>query len=246
MGISGVQADVIGVKEVGNRYQSKIEIIAVEVKPLMTNYRLIEIDQAKRASIYAHKCFLAVPREYKPKEIELAQKAGVGLLELDYKRGKLKLVLPSPEYHPDYSNIIRLLRRLEFWKCALCDCLFSGAYVGVGYQPQHIFSSKNRVKFWKYICYSCAEKIYSLISRPVAKKFAEEWKMRRITNKVAKMSDKIARKSDKWEYIKNRRRIKKLQASIKALENRWRIKYRKGISKLYKEIRKIKRRLRAI
>jgi len=32
MGIGNIQADVIGVKDIGNYFQPKIEIIAIEVK----------------------------------------------------------------------------------------------------------------------------------------------------------------------------------------------------------------------
>ena len=92
MGIGGVQADVVGFKDVGTFRQPKLEIIAVEVKPDLPNYRQRHIDQAKRCSFYAHKCFFAAPRELKPKEIEIAVNSGIGLFQIDVENKRLKQV----------------------------------------------------------------------------------------------------------------------------------------------------------
>ena len=122
VGIRGIIPDVIGIKEVGNRYEPKIEIIAVEVKEEQPIYREREMDQAKRASMFVHKVFLAAPREFKPEEIELAVEKRIGLFEINQKSKKLKLVLPSPLFEPQEIKVIELMRKLEFFKCTICNC----------------------------------------------------------------------------------------------------------------------------
>ena len=82
IGLGGIIPDVIGIKDVGSRYEPKIEIIAVEVKEDLPNYKERHMDQVRRASIFAHKVFLAAPREFKSEEVELAVKERIGLFEL--------------------------------------------------------------------------------------------------------------------------------------------------------------------
>lgn len=222
-GIGGIQADVIGIKDIGNYFQPKIEIIAIEVKPDFPNYRQRHMDQAKRASLYAHKCFLAVPREFKPEEIELAVKVGIGLFEIKLDRKKLKLVLPSPDMSPDEAKILRLMRALEFYRCAICGCYWNRQFVRIGYRSLHYFSEKDIIRFYKFICDKCTEKILMSLTRPLKNIFAEDWKTRRLENKINRINKNI----DKLRGYQERR-----------------LKRRYG--KLAREIKKIKRRLRSI
>lgn len=223
MGIGGIQADVIGIKDTGNYFQPKIEIIAIEVKPNLPNYRRGYMDQARRASLYAHKCFLAAPREFRPEEIELAVTVGIGLFEINLDRKKLKLVVPSPDMSPDETKILRLMRRLDFYRCAICGCYWNRRFAGHGYRSMHYFSERGTVRFYKYICHRCIGKILTSLTRPLRNTFAEDWKTRRLENKIKKINKNIA----------------KLQQYN---EKRLRLRY----GKVAKEIKNIKKRLRSI
>jgi len=223
MGIGGIQADVIGVKDIGNYFQPKIEIIGVEVKPNLPNYRQRHMDQSRRASSYAHKCFLAAPREFKPEEIELAVKVGIGLFEINLDRKRLKLVLPSPDMSPDETKILRLMRALDFYRCAICGCYWNRQFAGIGYRSVHYFSEGDTIRFYKYICDRCIGKILISLTRPLKNIFTEDWKTRRLENKIKKIN----------------RNIDKLREF-----NEKRLKLRYG--KVTREIKKIKKRLRSI
>ncbi|MDP2649344.1 MAG: hypothetical protein Q8P10_00715, partial [bacterium] len=157
MGIGGVLADVIGFKDVGTVYQPKLEVIAVEVKPHFPNYRQRHIDQAKRASFYAHKCFFAAPREFKPEEIEVAVNSGIGLFQIDVKNKRLKQVAPPQPMYPHETDVVRLMGRLNYFKCTICDCYWNGEFAPIGYRAQNYFSRKVSNKFYKFICSTCKQ-----------------------------------------------------------------------------------------
>ncbi|MGB8225379.1 MAG: hypothetical protein WCE45_00735, partial [Sedimentisphaerales bacterium] len=163
IGIGGVIPDVIGIRDVGNRYEPQIEIITVEVKENLPNYKERIMDQVKRSSSFAHKVFLAVPREFKPEEVERAVKERIGLFELDPARRKLKLIVPSPPFEPSDSKVIRLMRRLEFFKCCICHCYWNKNLISNwGYKPTHVFAKNKKSKFDMFICEKCAKKLYNL------------------------------------------------------------------------------------
>lgn len=240
MGIGGVQADVIGFKDVGMRRQPKLEIIAVEVKQELPNYRQRHIDQAKRASIYAHKCFFAGPREFKPKEIEIAVKSGIGLFQIDTKNKKLKQVAPPVEMHPDEINILRLMERLQYFKCAICECFWNREFTPTGYRPQNYFSKKSSTKLSKFICDTCARQLFKMLSPRLKKKYAEETvrlikKQKKIEDRIQRfysiVDKKLRRKSDKLErqlkntkkYLRERisQRHKRAMKKIRAIRNKF-------------------------
>jgi len=72
IGLGGIIPDVIGIKDIGNQYAPKLEIITVEVKEDLPNYRERHMDQVRRAAVFAHKVFLAAPRKFTPEEVGLA------------------------------------------------------------------------------------------------------------------------------------------------------------------------------
>lgn len=247
IGIGGIIPDVIGIKEVGNRYEPKIEIIAVEVKEEQPIYREREMDQAKRASMFAHKVFLAAPREFKPEEIELAVEKRIGLFEINQKSKKLKLVLPSPFFEPQEIKVIELMRKLEFFKCTICNCYWNKNLLKfTGYRPLHTFSSGKTTKFVKFICEKCASKIYELLSKDLKEKFLEEWKFKRIAKRLEKILFKTKNFVGKQEFLKIINRIAKIEQQIKSAKRRLRDSFNKKIEKLKKQIRKIKKSLKAV
>lgn len=223
MGIGGIQADVIGFKDIGTARFPKLEVIAVEVKPDLPNYRQKDIDQAKRASLYAHKCFFAAPREFKSKEIEIAVNSGVGLFQIDMRNKRLKQITPSVSLNPDEAKVVRLMDRLGYYKCAICDCYWNRRMVPIGYRPKHYFSSKKSFRFYKFICSICAQKIFKSLSQEFKKRYVEERKTKRL--------------------IKKQEAIEK---QLKNIKRYLREKISQRHKKAIKEIQSIKRKLKSI
>lgn len=247
IGIGGIIPDVIGIREIGNRFEPRIEIIAVEVKENLPIYREREMDQVKRASIFAHKVFLAAPREFKPKEIELAVEKRIGLFEINLNSKKLKLILPSPLFEPQETKVIELMRKLEFFKCTICGCYCNKNLLKfTGYRPLHTFSDKKTIKFVKFICERCATKIYDLHSKNLKEKFLEEWKFRRISKKLEKFFIKTKNFVSKQDLSKNTNKINKIEEQIKDIKKRLRDSFNKKLEKIKKQLRKIKKSLKSI
>lgn len=244
MGIGGVQADVIGFKDVGTFRQPKLEIIAVEVKPDLPNYRQRHIDQAKRASSYAHKCFFAAPREFKPQEIEIAVKSGIGLFQIDIKNKRLKQVAPPVPMHPDETKVVRLMDRLGYFKCAVCDCYWNREFVSMGYRPKNYFSKKSSVKFYKFICDTCAQKIFKMLSPDLRRKYLEEWKIKRLIK--GQIQELKKRYAEEWKVKRLTRKQEMEWKKLKSIEKYFRERLRERYKKLSEEIRRIKRKLKSI
>lgn len=245
MGISGIQADVIGFKDVGTFYQPKLEIIAVEVKPDLPNYRQRHIDQAKRASLYAHKCFFAAPREFKPEEIEIAVNSGIGLFQIDIEKKRLKQITPSVPMNPDEINVTRLMARLWYFKCTICGGYWNGKFVPIGYRPRNYFSKKSQVKFFKFICSTCSQKMFKILSPELRTRYVEEWKMRRLLKKQEAIEERL-----KKFYLTADRRLRrkgnKFERQLKNIKRYLRERISQRHKKAIKEIRSIKRKLKSI
>lgn len=245
MGIRGIQADVIGFKDVGTFYQPKLEIIAVEVKPDLPNYRQRHIDQAKRASLYAHKCFFAAPREFRPEEIEIAVNSGIGLFQIDVEKRKVKQITPSVPMNPDEKNVVHLMARLWYFKCAICNGYWNGKFVPIGYRPLNYFSKKSHVKFFKFICSACSQKIFKMLSPELRKRYAEEWKTKRLIRKQEAMEKRLKR----FYLIVDRRlcrKSNKLEKQLKNIKRYLRERISQRHKKAIKEIRSIKNKLKSI
>jgi len=250
IGIGGIIPDVIGIKDIGNRYEPKIEIITIEVKENLPNYRERHMDQVKRASIFAHKVFLAAPREFTPEEVELAVKERIGLFELNPTRKKLKLIVPSPSFEPSDSKVIELMRRLEFFKCSICNCYWNKNLKNLikimGYRPTHIFSKNKKTKFIKFICETCAKNLYRLHSKDLREKFVEEWKYRPLKKKLDKFNLKMKKFAEKKDASRIKEKLSKQDNKLKMTKRNIRESFNKKIRKLDKQFRKIRNRLKSI
>ena len=243
IGLGGIIPDVIGIKDIGNRYEPRIEIITVEVKEDLPNYRERHMDQVRRSSLFAHKVFLATPREFKPEEVELAVKEKIGLFELNPDTRKLKLIVPSPQFNPSESKIIELMRRLEFFKCSVCNCYWNKNLISItGYRPIHVFSKNMRSKFVKFICEKCSNKLFDLHSKDFANKFVEEWKFKRINKRMDKIALTTKKLAEKRDILRVKNRLSKEDDKIKGAKR----SFGKKFKKLNKEIRKVKRHLKSI
>lgn len=202
LGIGGTRADVIGIKETGYYSQSKIEVIAVEVKNWQQNYTLGNMDQARRASELAHKCYLAAPRKFKPEEIEAAVEKGIGLFEIIKAKKKIKEVLPSSLQNPAENKVRYLLGKLGYYKCALCGCYLSGGFTGRGFRS-YVWLTKNRgVRKWLFLCSICKKKI-----QEISKNYADEWGDY-LMNEISSLKKELKKYANSWgNYLE--RKIKK-------------------------------------
>jgi len=104
--------------------------------------------------------FFAAFREFKPKEIEIAVNSSIGFFQIDIENKRLKQVSPSVPMYPNETNVIRLMDRLGYFKCAICDCYWNREFTPTGYSPINYFSKKSQVKFYKFICKTCLQKMF--------------------------------------------------------------------------------------
>lgn len=241
IGSGGIITDVVGIKDIGNRYEPRIEIIAVEVKENLPNYRERHMDQAKRASVFAHKVFLAVPREFKPEEVELAVKERIGLFELNTETRKLKLIVPSPTFEPSDGKVVQLMRRLEFFKCSVCGCYWNENLVNITrYSPTHVFSKKIKSKFFMFICEKCSAKLYDFHFTSLKTEFVEEWKFKRSNKKIEKINLKTKKFAEKEEVLKIKDKLSRQDEKIESTKGRLRKLFNKKLKKLNKQFSKLK------
>jgi hypothetical protein len=249
IGLGGVIPDVIGIKDVGSRFEPEVEIIAVEVKEKLPNYRSRHMDQARRASLFAHKVFLAAPREFTPEEVELAVKEKVGLfeLQLDHKRGKLKLIVPSPVFEPSESKVVEIMRRLEFYKCSICRCYWNKNLVNSsGYGSMHVFSKWEKPKFVSFICERCSDKMYQLHSKELRNRFAEEWKFKRLNKKLSRLGSFRGDCANKNDIARVNNRVLKVREKIRNIRIEARRTIDRKMKGINKKVKKVIKRLRSI
>jgi hypothetical protein len=188
-GIERVRADVVGFKEVGGFHRSKIEVIAVEVKNWQWKYTKANIDQAKRASVFAHKCYLAAPRKFSPDEIESAVEKDIGLFEIR-NRKKLIEILPAPIANPDEHKITSLLNHLHYYKCSICDCLINSKLLEVrGFYVYNKYTEDEYDWKWQFICSTCLKRIRERLGVARKEDTAELWEeIYQIRKQIKKLS----------------------------------------------------------
>lgn len=111
--------DVAGVKNVGNRFEDDIEIVAIEVRdrPIVSD---ADISDTAKYHNCAHKCYLASTAAMTEKIKKHAERANVGLLHLDGSKTP-DVILDLPPREPgDYSEMVRFLESFQIVKCSLC------------------------------------------------------------------------------------------------------------------------------
>ncbi len=123
-------ADAGGIRDVGGQYASDIEIIAVEVKVFWNKFAT-SLGQARGYSLFAHRCYLAIPfyreKKFRNKHKEMATAMGVGLIEIESAEGPCREVLTAPRATP----IERIMRRV-LWLNGYARCIRCGSYFEIG------------------------------------------------------------------------------------------------------------------
>ena len=172
-------ADVLGVRDVGGRFCGDIEVIAVEVKTSRYNFAK-SLGQALGYSLFAHKCYLAIPmrytEEYSAENKEMAAHIGVGLIEI--RSGQCTEILTSPPHQPINSLLLRTLDYVGYGRCSICgtltkvkeawtkDLKYAGSTEGtMFYYVKKItnrpvtFSQQKEPTRFIYICHDCVRKL---------------------------------------------------------------------------------------
>ena len=118
-GIKKLRADVIGLKNVGNEFIDRLEIVAVEVKD-KDRIAFRDIQQAYGYSTFAHKVYLATTAEPTEEDKATVIRMGIGLIHIVGR--ELEEILSPALMHPDEAEMLRLLNSLWIVRCTICDC----------------------------------------------------------------------------------------------------------------------------
>jgi hypothetical protein len=176
-------ADVVGARDVGGDVRGDIEITAVEVKTGRSNFGKI-LGQALGYSLFAHKCYLAVPffsdGTFSLEQRELATRLGVGLLEIKKPYGALRCseALTSPNHVPHGHQMETLLRRgLGLIRCGFCGFQVDNSSVTTSWKKavdkrkaylswrkpdRTLLFSRRKKGDWRrlYLCSDCVEELW--------------------------------------------------------------------------------------
>jgi hypothetical protein len=121
-GTKGLIADILALRQDVDPYGfTRLEIWAVEVKPELPKYKLYHMNQAKGASLFAHRIYLAAPRKFTQQEKETALELKIGLFYYDTANADLQEVVPSPINTPDSKHTFRVLVNLGYRLCSICN-----------------------------------------------------------------------------------------------------------------------------
>lgn len=231
-GLNDIRADVIGLKEVWEGREPVLKLIAVEVKPEVRKVIRGIIDQAWRSNIYAHECYLAIPREFTGKDRDLAISRGIGLIKIKRESKKIEIVLPSSEFNPNVNLTAKVLHGLGYDKCAVC-----GFYINRFDQEQKYkrFRAGSQIaeSSWRperYICEKCQEALFGGLDQEVQKTQRDVEKIRQIETKNRTQIEGRLGRIDNYYWQK----IRKLKKRLESIDNY----YWKKINELKKQLRK--------
>ena len=140
------------------------------------------------------------------------------------------------------------MRRLEFYKCSVCSCYWNKNLTKIkGYRPTHIFSKYTKSKFVKFICKKCSDKLYDLNIRALRNKFLEEWKFKRVNNKVEKIESRTKNSAkEERDILRIKKRLLKQDDKIKKTRRQLRELLNKKIKKLTKQFGRVRSGLKSI
>lgn len=181
-------ADVIGVRDIGGDVRGDLEVIAVEVKTTPNNFGKI-LGQALGYSLFAHKCYLAVPFSdkvaFSPEQKELVTRLGVGLLTIrkSYGNWQCSETLTSAYHVPLGHQMETLLRRgLGLVRCGFCGFFMergnstdslpealrkSKVYLSWRQPDRKLLFSRRKKEDWRrlYVCNDCLKDLEKLAKK---------------------------------------------------------------------------------
>ncbi len=113
-------SDAYGIKDIGGKFNSDVIGISVEVKTSNSKFGKI-IGQALGYSLFAHRCYLATPETFNEEHIEMANRLGVGLIQIIEKSCEV-IQTAQPK------NPIRDLFLSAVYRMGWCQCTFCGEF----------------------------------------------------------------------------------------------------------------------
>jgi hypothetical protein len=114
-------SDAYGIKDIGGKFNSNVIGISVEVKTSNSKFGKI-IGQALGYSLFAHRCYLAIPQPFNEEHIEMANRLGVGLIEI--KGDSCKVIQTAQPKIPIKDLFLHAVYRLGWCQCAFCREFF--------------------------------------------------------------------------------------------------------------------------
>lgn len=165
--------DVAGAYDTGSELHSEIELIIAEVKTSTSSFGK-SIGQTLGYSVYAERCYLAIPfvnnGGFTHSQIYMANHLGIGLIRIETDEvgipRKGELVLSSKRHNPIPSQKTHLLRSLGIAKCYACGdfCNLSDMQQIVRKtRSPSLFSGTSSRKF--YLCLECYNQVVPEVVR---------------------------------------------------------------------------------
>lgn len=114
-------ADAFGIKDIGGQFNARVIGYAVEVKTSKSSFGK-HIGQALGYSLFSHRCYLAIPEEFNEDQIEMANRLGVGLIEIKGK--KCEEILTARHHEPINDLFLTVVETLGWSKCNICEEFF--------------------------------------------------------------------------------------------------------------------------
>lgn len=116
--------DVVGLRDLGGRLSGIGDLISVEVK--LGGRFANAAGQAHGYSVYAHRCYLALPRSgrrpYNADEVEIATRLNIGLLAITGRN--VSEILSAPRHEPVERLHLLVLDGMGWAQCAICRTWF--------------------------------------------------------------------------------------------------------------------------
>lgn len=114
-------ADVFGLKDIGGEFKSGVIGYSVEVKKSNSSIAK-KLGQALGYSLFSHRCYLAVAEKFEDDHIEMANRLGVGLIEINGK--KCEEILTAQHHEPINDLFLSAVYNLGWARCDMCNEFF--------------------------------------------------------------------------------------------------------------------------
>ena len=174
-------ADAFGIKDIGGMFRAEVIGYAVEVKTSTESFGK-HIGQALGYSLFSHRCYFAVPEKFRPEHIEMANRLGVGLIEIDENNKRCKEILTAQHHEPIENLFLSVVETLGWDRCNFCGEFFQHSnewtkknisyafenkktyYHQIPKQDVYYTKRQRKRRYPIHLCQDCLKELYSLKS----------------------------------------------------------------------------------